>query len=656
MNTNWTIRHLWRTIYAMRIFFSLLILFTTLSHTAHAQREEQLNHLLELSCGADLIARDDARKAVIRLIGDVFPQIDANGQIVDGMSVNELSLRTQASHCLEKPIQTMINDFKTGSQQQLTDKQHIIFHDLVWANSAILEQMYEQALLQENRVLFSEPMVPVLQRINRAIPFKRVASTLDVTPEALPHIIALQPFIHQDLPVDQAEDRLREMAQRVTTWRAVEPVTFGTELLFQIMARNLFHLSDRGRQARLQELQTLLEDMSNSDDTASNWSEDDQLQTSRAVDFLSSDSPLPTPDLFVALLKDIYQRAEIENYESMIDTAYQRALADNQTSYRFKNLTLQEGDILVNAQVTGLGNFMLSLIQLKAMYSHVGVIVREKLGEWNAYYYGDIQSKLEFAAIEKKLGNMAVLRFQHNLPQGFTDKALQQLEASTVRFDGRFNPALKGKYSDIALYCPEMVHHLYTTQFNTSQASAPSPSPFLNNGSYLPDQRAEVQKKFKLFGADATAKYYVTDQLLKNKDITHVGNHFMADQAIIQHPQRSYIQNRLTLLYLDRISNAVATKTIKKLSMTERIKLMGMVTLIEKLSDVNFDFIDFADKETQLYFFKIFMLNSKIEQLFSDVAWPQSMAPLSPQERAVMKDRFQNDILPGLGHIFQGAS
>lgn len=627
--------------------------FTIEAHAQASQSHDKSVHkLMELSCGVDLIKRDDARKAVIRLIGDIYPSPDDQGTIDRGISASELMARAQVSQCLKRQMRVMVEQYQQSDTFHLNPREHVIFHDLQWMNVNILTQMHEQLMLQDSRTLFSPEMVPVIQAINRPIPFDKIAQALDIHPDLLPVIEQLAFYIHHDLPADAIEADITKMATQVATWRDPELVAFGALTLMRMIGRNLFHLTDQGKKERLAILLQRQADLSEGNATADsdNWQVSAAQKIQKSIASLQANTPPITAGGLAYTIGETFINLGITDAEAILRQAYEQARAETVEGYLFKGMHLKEGDMILNADAKGLGQFFQALIQIPAMYSHMSLIAAQPMDDnWTAYYRVEIQNDLQINTVAENLGNNILLRFDHALDPYFTHNAIARMLGNEPKFDASFNPQQRGHTTDMSLYCPEMIHHVFTTGFGLWESQE---SPFPMGGEPLPEQSPVFQANAALLNVDATASFFVPDRLLHHPKVTIIDLHSASTAELLDHPQRSYMEQRLSLLYFKTLKQQTRQFPIRPLSMAEKVKLWGIIRLIEQATDIDFNHIDFANKNTQLFFFKIFMLNQELQKIADNAEWPRSAQPLSRQERQIMRQTYEQDVLPKANQFF----
>lgn len=621
---------------------------------ALAEKGEKLDRMEEIACTLDLRERQDARHAIIRLIGDVFPSPEDDGTILSSIEKPELLQRTRIAACLEEEMRGVITFYKQSGAFHLDSDNHVAFHDIQWMNKAIRNQMYEQMMLMGDMELFTPEMVPVIQTINRELPFERVIDALGINPDIRPVVEAIYPFIHAEIYPDTAEAVLKEMGRDVATLGNPELVEFGAHILMRVLGRALFYWTEHGQAQRVDAINELI-------DIAEEGLPGDMMQNMHnegghqaALALYQEGGVLPSPEELTYAVGTVFMQFNIPDTEDILTRAYLAAQAETQESFRFKNLSLREGDMFMNADAHGLGQFFQSLIQIPAMYSHKSIIVTEEMDGWRVYYRAEIQNDLQITEIPDYLDNGAIMRFNHTLEPGFTERALAAMLDKNPKFDASFNPDMAGHTTQMSLYCPEMIHHLFVSGFG--QWDTPHPSPYPQGGEPLPSRAPVFLDNARLMTVEPDHAFFVPDRLIANPDVELVNLHFVSPADELDHPQRDYMQQRLSLLYFKTLRETAKKHPIKPLSLGEKAKLWGMVRVVETATDVDLNLIDFANSEIKLIFFKIFMLNQAADRISDITEWPLSAQPLTPAERDIMRVRFKEDVLSQIGKFFNGAS
>lgn len=580
----------------MRALLGVITFFWILSCSAWAMVVDDERLLYALACDMDIsnqAALIDASELLITLQPSRFEW----NRISAAEKKQWMNHRASIKNCLMAQLGKQIADYQASEAQALEIDAHRRFHTIQWMAANVMNGFDTMIRDLPPSDLFSPTLTPIYKAMQQPLPLSLFLAPLGGA-DQVDTLASMAQFVHEEWSPVTFEDKLMEHAGQIAALPHGVKQDWATAQLLRIFARNLFHLTDRGRAAY-------------------------------AKTFNVKDMP-DKPDIN-SLLSRVQETIGIEKarFDAMANTI-------RQEPYRLFGIELREADILMDSRSGGFGQFFQFVIHTPAMYGHQAVVVTETLDDWTATYRAEIQNGLNFGSIAGYLGNTLVLR-PVMAGQTSVNQVLQDMEGQALRFDAAFS------YENEALYCSEFI--------DVAIRGTGRPSPFPDGAEQLDEAPIHFMRNMAHIGVDATGVFALSDRMLQNPAMRVIT--VLAQNNVAQHPSRTKLVMDLTLDMHERLMLGSLLTPFRPLSLWERIAFTAIRQWAEWSGRTELSGVAFSSFYQSLFFLKTLMLFDELDQITHIPADASAAMPLSNEDITKKKERYQSTLLPKIQRLFR---
>lgn len=511
----------------------------------------------------------------------------------------DIARHTSLHQCLRTQLRAMIDAYRVrpANAAYFSQDQRDSFHRLQWMVTTLTQHISHSLNMQDYTLLMAPKSLALIQAAGLSLPLDHVLTPLkteiNIDLNALGTLI---PYLKWDTNADHFIQDITQLAQNITAIADDDKRRLATDILIHLMGQNLFHLHDSGQ----------------------------------------------SPDQLFADLRIVYKRG-IYTADDLpyLDNTYARAKRQSHTGFRYKNMLLKEGDLILDGNADGIGHYLQALILIPSLYGHITIIARQPWQGWSVYYKAEIQGNIGKRTVQDELNQNIIVRPPQQYQPFFTHQAIGTLNPDKVFFDASFTHEDYQNERDIPLYCPEIVHYIMTRQ-----GQDPAQTPFPRDRGLIYHQNNPVfLYNAAHMGTNLKRNLLITDSLLQNPEAQIIGFNFYNGHHYNIHPSRSlFALNEIIDIHKKTIT-LMTEHQFSHPSLWTNIKTYISMHLASNLTSTPFNNIHFSHMQARLMYFRLFKRIYDLTNLIQPETSPEAATRLSDTQRQEKEELYDQEFL-----------